>query len=272
MRLKFKVSKVLTNDIKSYILEVSNVTNVRNDTKRRMLEMKLKHGMKKVYGYARVSTSKQNIERQVRNIESAYGDVIIFKESFTGTKLQGRTEFQKLLKVVKEGDTIIFDSVSRMSRNAEEGIQLYEELMEKGIELVFLKEPYINTETYKNSLGDKIQLMGTDEDILFKAINEYMKKIARKQIEIAFQQAEKEVKDLSQRTKEGMITAKANGKQIGQIQGTKLVTKKSLEKKEQIKKYCKDFGGSLNDKDTMKLIGIARNTYYKYKKELMEEV
>lgn len=233
--------------------------------------MKMKHG-KKIYGYARVSTKQQNIERQIRNIRSEFGeDVMIFKEKFTGTKMEGRTEFQKLLKVVKNGDTIVFDSVSRMSRNANEGIQLYEELMEKGIELVFLKEPYINTETYKNSLGDKIQLLGTDEDILFKAINEYMKKIARKQIIIAFEQAEKEVKDLSQRTREGLVTAKANGKQIGQAKGTKLVTKKSIEKKLQIKKYCKDFNGTLNDKDTMKLLGIARNTYYKYKKEIMME-
>ena len=233
--------------------------------------MKMKHG-KKIYGYARVSTKQQNIERQIRNIRSEFGeDVMIFKEKFTGTKMEGRTEFQKLLKVVKNGDTIVFDSVSRMSRNANEGIQLYEELMEKGIELVFLKEPYINTETYRSNQSDKIEMIGTDEDILFKAINEYMKKIARKQIIIAFEQAEKEVKDLSQRTREGLVTAKANGKQIGQAKGTKLTTKKSVEKKVGIKKYCKDFNGTLNDKDTMKLLGIARNTYYKYKKEIMLE-
>ena len=233
--------------------------------------MKMKHG-KKIYGYARVSTKQQNIERQIRNIRSEFGeDVMIFKEKFTGTKMEGRTEFQKLLKVVKNGDTIVFDSVSRMSRNANEGIQLYEELMEKGIELVFLKEPYIDTKTYKSNQSDKIEMLGTDEDILFKAINEYMKKIARKQIVIAFEQAEKEVKDLSQRTREGLVTAKANGKQIGQAKGTKLTTKKSIEKKEQIKKYCKDFNGTLNDKDTMKLLGIARNTYYKYKKEMINE-
>lgn len=228
--------------------------------------------MKKVYGYVRVSTKQQNIERQIRNIKTAYGeDVMIFQEKATGTRLDIRTEFKKLLKVVQQGDTIVFDSVSRMSRNAEEGIQLYEELIEKGVDLVFLKEPYINTETYKSQQTDKIEMLGTDEDILFKAINEYMKKIARKQIVIAFEQAEKEVKDLSQRTKEGMITAKSNGKQIGQAKGTKLVTKKSIEKKSQIKKYCSTFGGSLSDKDTMKLIGIAKNTYYKYKKEIMLE-
>lgn len=225
------------------------------------------------YGYTRISTNKQNIFRQIRNIQKAYGeDIVIFQEEFTGTKVQGRKEFQKLLKIVQKGDTIVFDSVSRMSRNAEEGIKLYEELMNKGIELVFLKEPYINTEVYKNNQANQIQLLGTDEDILFNAINEYMKKLARKQIVIAFEQAEKEVQDLRQRTKEGMLTAKLEGKQIGQKEGRKLVVKKAKEKKEQIIKYSKDFKGSLTDKEVMKLIGIARNTYYKYKKELIEEV
>lgn len=242
------------------------------------MEKKVKHGMKKVYGYARVSTKTQSIDRQIENIQKFNDNAIIYQEKFTGTKLDGRREFQKLLKKVKQGDTIIFDSVSRMSRNAEEGIQLYEELMEKGIELVFIKEPYINTETYRNSLGDTIQLTGTDVDDILIGVNNYMKRLARKQIEIAFNQAEKEVKDLQIRTKEGMKAKKkqalANGEEwkCGIEKGTKLVTKKSIEKKEQIKKYCKDFDGTLNDKDTMKLIGIARNTYYKYKKELLEEV
>lgn len=224
---------------------------------------------KNIYGYCRVSTKQQNIERQIRNIQASYPSATIVQEKFTGTKLDGRTEFQKLLKVVKTGDIIVFDSVSRMSRNAEEGIKLYEELMGKGIDLVFLKEPYINTETYKNNTTNKIELTGADEDILFNAINEYMKRLARKQIIIAFEQAEKEVKDLSQRTKEGLVTAKLNGKQIGQKQGAKLVTKKSIEKKELIKKYSKDFDGTLKDVDVIKLIGITKNTYYKYKKELM---
>ena len=224
---------------------------------------------KNIYGYCRVSTKQQNIERQIRNIQASYPSATIVQEKFTGTKLDGRTEFQKLLKLVKAGDVIVFDSVSRMSRNAEEGIKLYEELMGKGIDLVFLKEPYINTETYKNNTTNKIELTGADEDILFNAINEYMKRLARKQIIIAFEQAEKEVKDLSQRTKEGLVTAKLNGKQIGQKQGAKLVTKKSIEKKELIKKYSKDFDGTLKDVDVIKLIGITKNTYYKYKKELM---
>ena len=80
--------------------------------------------------------------------------------------------------------------------------------------------------------------------------------------------SEKEVLDLHQKTSEGMLTAKLAGKQIGQKTGAKLTTKKSKKAKEQILKYCKDFDGSLTDVECIKLIGISRNTYYTYKKDL----
>ena len=69
-----------------------------------------------------------------------------------------------------------------------------------------------------------------------------------------------------------MREAKERGKRIGTEKGRKLVTKKSIEKKQEIKKYAKDFGGALTDKDVIKLLEITRNTYYKYKKELIEEL
>ena len=96
--------------------------------------------MCKVYGYARISRKEQNIDRQLRNIKAAYPDAIMVQEAYTGTRVDGRVQFEKLLKTVKTGDTIVFDSVSRMSRNAAEGYALYEQLYTKGVELVFLKE------------------------------------------------------------------------------------------------------------------------------------
>ena len=230
----------------------------------------------KVYGYVRISTKKQSLQRQIDNIRN-YVDSNgiklerLYEEKFTGTKIEGRKEFQKLLDKVKKGDTIIFDSVSRMSRNATDGIALYEELFDKGIELIFLKEEHINTETYKKALGTEIAMTNTDVDFILEGINKYIKALAKRQILIAFEQSEKEVKDLQQRTKEGLRVAKEKGVELGLAKGTKLTTKKSIEKKELIKKYSKDFDGSLNDKDTMELIKLARNTYYKYKKELLEE-
>lgn len=226
----------------------------------------------KVYGYCRVSTPTQNIERQERNIKALYTDAIIIKEAFTGTKIEGRKEFKKLLKMVKSGDTIVFDSVSRMSRNAEDGVKLYFELYDKGINLVFLKEQYINTEVYASQLKDKIELTGEIEDYLFEGINAYFRALAARQIRIAFDQAEKEVKDLQQRTKEGIETARLNGKQIGGIKGKKLTTKKSIEAKDIIRKHSLSFGGSLSDEELQTQAKISRNTLYKYKREIRAEL
>ena len=96
--------------------------------------------------------------------------------------------------------------------------------------------------------------------------------IATKQIRLAFEQSEKEVNDLHKRTAEGIETARSNGKQIGQKKGVKLKIKKKQPCKNIILKHSKDFRGTLNDNECMKLTGLSRNTYYKYKKELTIEL
>lgn len=228
--------------------------------------------MSKIYGYARISRPTQKIERQIQNIAKEYPNAIIKQEAYTGTKIEGRKEFKKLLDTVQAGDTIIFDSVSRMSRNADEGVKTYFELFEKGVNLIFLKEHYIDTDVYAENMKDKIELQGTDEDEIFKGLNNYFRKLAERQIRIAFEQAQKEVDDLHVRTSEGMREAKRNGKQIGQVAGATLNVKKKEPIKAEIKAKSKDFEGTYTDKDLMKVLGIARNTYYKYKKELAEEL
>lgn len=232
------------------------------------------------YGYCRISRKSQNIERQVRNITAAYATAHIVKEAFTGTKLQGRKELDKLLKIIKAGDTIVFDSASRMSRNEEEAIALYEELFNMNVSLVFLKEPHINTDVYRKALENQIKISlstgnaATDNFIngIIEALNKYTIELAKEQIRIVFAQAEKEVEDLHQRTAEGLVTAKLNGKQVGQPKGKKLTTKKSILAKEIIKKHSIDFNGSLEDDDVITLAGISRNSYYKYKREIREEM
>lgn len=223
------------------------------------------------YGYARISTKKQSIERQIRNIKKEYIDAVIVEERYTGTTAD-RPEWNKLYKLVRKGDTIIFDSVSRMSRNATEGFDLYEDLYRKGIDLIFIKEPHINTETYKKALKSNIQMTGTNVDYILQGVNKYLMELAKEQIRLAFEQAEKEVEDLHQRTKEGIETARLNGKQIGQKMGATLNIKKKEPLKKEIRKKSKSFDGMMNDADLIKVLGIARNTYYKYKKEISEEI
>lgn len=231
-----------------------------------------------VFGYCRISTIKQKIERQISNIKAQYPDAVIYEEAYTGTKIS-RPIFDKMIdraeKLTAKGTqvTIVFDEVSRMSRNAQEGFELYQKLFDEHINLVFLKEPHINTEVFRDAMNtDTVQMTGTDVDLILEGVNKYMMRLAERQIELAFQTAQHEVDYLHQRTREGIEKARQAGKQIGRQQGTSVTTKKGLATKEVIKQHSKDFGGSLNDIDCMKLANVARNTYYKYKAEIRAEI
>ena len=227
-----------------------------------------------IIGYCRVSTNHQKINRQVSNITSIYPEAIIIKEWFTGVT-QSRPLWDKLMKTIKPGDTIIFDSVSRMSRNSGEGFRDYKKLFELGVNLEFINEPMINTSVLKSSksnlLNISIETGNVVVDEYFKGnvdlINNLLLGLAEEQIKIAFDQSEKEVSDLHKRISEGMRESKKKGTKIGLEKGTKLVTKKEIRCREIIKKHSKDFRGTLNDIEVIKLCGCSENSYYKYKRE-----
>lgn len=222
-----------------------------------------------VYGYARISRPTQNIERQIRNITEYEPTAKIYREAYTGTT-QARPEWLKLIKKIKPDDTIIFDSVSRMSRNAEEGFAEYQMLFEEGVNLVFLKERHIDSATYQSALNTQLEMTGNEiADTYIEATNKVLMILAKQQIKLAFDQAEKEVTDLHHRTAEGIKTARQNGKQIGRPVGAVIITKLSIKAKAIIERHSIDFGGTLTDAEVMKMIGkISRNSYYKYKREL----
>ena len=125
---------------------------------------------------------------------------------------------------------------------------------------------------YKAALeASKMQKTGSAVDLILDGVERYLMELAKEQIKLAFAQAQKEVDDLRQRTKEGIETARKAGKQIGMKAGRKLETKKGETVKQTILKHAKDFGGTLSDKECIKLAGCTPNTYYKYKQLLKEE-
>lgn len=232
-----------------------------------------------IYGYVRISTSKQSMQRQINNIKKRYPNAVIIQEIYTGTKLD-RPKWNKLFAAVQKNPNclIVFDEVSRMSRDADEGYELYMKLYDMGISLEFIKEPHINTDTYRQALDSAIRLDISSGDSaadklissVIEALNEFMKSKVKQDIRLAFDQAEKEVEYLHQRTREGIATARLNGKQIGRKTEAIIVTQKSIKAKEIIKKFSKNFNGTLKDIDVIKLAGITPNSYYKYKRELKE--
>ena len=223
-----------------------------------------------IYGYARISRPQQSIERQIRNIKERYPEAVIVQEIYTGTTTE-RPKWQRLMATVKAGDMIVFDSVSRMSRSAEEGYEAYQELYRRGVELIYLKEPMIDSAAYRQALAASVPLTGSNLDLILQGVNAFLLELARQQIRIAFDQAEKEVEDLHQRTREGIETARLAGKQIGRATGQKVETQKSRRAKELILRHSKSFGGGLHDDELCRLAGISRNTLYKYKKELKND-
>jgi len=232
-----------------------------------------------IYLYARVSTTKQSIDRQIRNGLALYPNAVIITEKYTGTKIDDRRELQKLLMRVKAGDKIVCDSVSRLSREADAGFDLYKRLYEMGVELEFIKEPHINTSTYKKSIEKQFSKVSTGEAITDNLINgimenvkTYMMELAEVQVKYAFAVAQKETDDLHIRTKEGLETARLNGKTLGGVKGKSLNVTKKEPAKETIRKHSKVFGGMLDDTECMKLANVSRPTYYKYKKEILAEI
>lgn len=227
------------------------------------------------YGYVRVSTPHQRIARQITNIKELYPTATIIKEFYTGTT-QNRPLWDKLIKQLEKGDTVIFDSVSRMSRNAEEGFKDYKSLYEMGVNLIFLNEPLINTSVFdstkNNLLKISVETGNAAVDNFFKGnielINNFLMALAEEQIKAAFIQSEKEVNDLHIRISQGMRESKKAGKQIGNPQGSIYKTKKSSACKAIIRKHAKDFGGTLDDIEIMTLCKCSRTAYYKYKREL----
>ena len=213
-----------------------------------------------IYGYARVSTPKQKLKRQTDNINNAYPAAVIVTEEYTGTRID-RPAFTKLLEQIKKerkrgnAVTLVFDEVSRMSRNAEEGFSLYQ------IDAM--------TATTGSAATDKFI------QAVIEALNVYAMDLVQEQIKLAFIQAEKEVQYLRKRTKEGIQKAREEGKQIGRagaaVEGVDFTEyEKATKAKSIILKHSKDFGGTLSDAEVIKLAGCCRNSFYKYKRELKE--
>lgn len=234
--------------------------------------------MCKIYGYVRVSTIQQKVERQINNIKGFNADAIIISEKQSGKDIDNRAEFKGLLNKLKPGDTVIFDEVSRMSRNADEGFSLYMELMSKDISLIFLKERHIDTDEYKRRTQKHIEKVSSSNKKMDNLINGILELVAefeqenlKDNIRLAFEQAEHERQFLIKRVTEGKS---ASDKKQGRPQGS---PNKESEKaefiKQVIREQSKDFDGKFKDAKIMRdyLKGTSKGTYYKYKKALKEE-
>lgn len=151
--------------------------------------------VKKKFAYIRVSSQEQNEDRQVDTMKSlGIDERDIFIDKASGKNLE-RPKYQALKAVAREGDTIVFDSITRLSRNMQDIQKEYQYFIDTGINLEFVKEPMLNT-------------AAKTDDILKQAVNNIILTILA-----AFAQKERE--DIKKRQAEGISAARARGKHLG---------------------------------------------------------
>ena len=223
--------------------------------------------MGKLYGYTRCVTKKQDPEAQFQNIRDAVPSADFFIDTFTGAKSDGRKAWERMMEAVEPGDTIVFDSITRMEENAEAGVETYIRLYEKGVNLKFIKEPHIDTTVYRTAFHIYISVVG--EGRIGEGIYRCLMSLAAAQIHLAYLQAETEAAELRQRAEKCIAAAKQE-KRAARPKGAKIRTPKREHSEKRILELSKDFNGTLPDKDVMKILNISRHAYYNYKRSLKE--
>lgn len=158
----------------------------------------------------------------------------------------------------EDGDILICNSVDELVEvdSSEDDpdtiIKEYMNIFDHGVELVFDKSTQCNSLFIKTLTSDVQDF----ESVLKKCVLNYF---GQRKLERMY-------------SKKHVATAKANGNKVGIKKGTKLTTKKSVYMKDKIRQYSHEFEGNMADNELIKTLGIARNTYYKYKKQLKMEV
>ncbi len=176
-----------------------------------------------IFGYARVSTELQNLDRQLDAL-GKYGVEMIYNEKMTGTK-KDRPELSKLLERITKGDTVVVESLSRLGRSTKDLIELTELFRSKGVHLVSLKEN-VDTSTSTGKL-------------LFTLMS-------------AIAQFERDT--IADRTREGLRSARARGRTGGRPKANPDQVRKA------VKLYRT---GQYSIKEIEELTGVKKSTLYR---------
>ena len=190
-----------------------------------------------IYGYARCSTneSKQDINRQIKELKAAGAEDVIFEYEHGDAKT--KKELSMLLELAKEGDTIITLEVSRLSRSTQQLCELIDVIREKRLRLVIVGSITIDCREGKTDPMSEafLQMAGVFS-----------------QLELAMIRA---------RVKSGMANAKAKGRRIGRPQTTKEDIPAAF-----LKHYVAFQEGKMNVSELARVCGLSRPTVYKYMK------
>ena len=225
--------------------------------------------MAKEFGYCSSGCTRPQFERQINNINSRYPYAIIIKEVYS-SKVSDRTELNKLISQLERDDTLIINSLDKLGRDPDVVLSYYKTLAERGVKLIFIQQPFMNTEIFISAYEDMVsRTSGSDKEV----IREGLYRLLLEQIKRILEQSWEELQQHRGKMRESYEQARKEAGQDGSEKGKKYESRKSFMVKELIKKYNQNYEGTMNDVQTMEQIRndmgtLSRNTYYKYKKEL----
>lgn len=210
------------------------------------------------YAYMRISTEEdrglQKYNRQEGSLkryakENGIEFLLTFKEDKSGKNFSDRKEWNKLDKIVREGDTIVFKDLYRFTREAENGYQKYMELLDRGVELIFIDNQIVSTPYIKQLLN-----IAQQQNLVAKISLENTVKLL---LYVELDRAEQERLTTSQRIKDGIANSnKKSGRPIGKLD------KVSDALRADISAYLSN--RDIKQVDLMKKHDISRNTLIKY--------
>lgn len=215
--------------------------------------------MGKIYFYMRISTKeandKQSFNRQDKALKKyaeennmQYTPRTVFKDDVSGSTFE-RPDWKELESIAQKDDTIIFKEISRFTREAEAGYIKYMELLQKGVNLIFLDNMTVST-SYINQLMN----IANSQNLVTKTALESTVKLL---LIVELDRVEQERLTLIKRIKQGMqASEKTQGRKQGQLD------KMNDELKTDIKAFLKD--RSIKQIDLMNKYDISRNTLKKY--------
>lgn len=211
-----------------------------------------------IYSYMRISTkedrNKQSYNRQEAALAKYAADngieyLLEFREDESGKSFENRKQWNKLEQLLQSGDTVVFKDISRFTREAENGYKKYMELLERGIELVFIDNQTVSTSYIKQLLN-----VASKQNLVAKTSLESTVKLL---LIVELDRVEQERLIFIKRVKDGIAASdKKSGRKVGQLD------KMSEELESDIREYLNN--RSIKQVDLMNKHNISRNTLKKY--------
>lgn len=197
--------------------------------------------------YIRVSTKEQNEGRQLEIAKDmGIDEKCIYIDKESGKNLE-RPAWKKLMRILRVGDTLVVQDLSRLSRNKSDIKNIWKSLLDTGINIEVVNMPILNTEKYQD-LGNMGQLVS---DIVFELLSWMV---------------EEERHRIKTNQKQGIELAKEQGKYKGRpIKYHKNATGADKLVYDAVIKGLED---GVSVQDLSKGLKISRNTIYKLKREI----